>query len=92
MITRKKIQVQISKEISAVDGIFPNTKDYHVRMPYHHMFRSEFRELVCSYLAKLKAESREKVDIMPSKNLSREKYSENFSSSKECVRTLVRLP
>jgi hypothetical protein len=56
MVTRKKVQVQVSKEISAVDSIFPNTKDYHVRMPCHHIFRFEFREPVRSYLAKLKAE------------------------------------
>ena len=56
IVTGEKIEVQVSEEFSAVDSILPNTEDFHIRMPCHHMVWSEFRELFWSYLAKLKAE------------------------------------
>jgi hypothetical protein len=40
-------------------------------------------------LQKSRPKSFEKVDIIPANDISNEEYSENFFSSKECVRTLV---
>jgi hypothetical protein len=56
MGTGEKVDTQVYEEISAVGSIFPDTENYHIRMPCHHMVWSKFREVFRRYLAKVKAE------------------------------------